>query len=78
VVDETGDVKKGTASAGLLMNQDTHSIQMMSLDEKLVSFRKSDLRSWAFMPSQMPASRDVLSTSDVADLVAYLVSLKAE
>jgi putative heme-binding domain-containing protein len=70
--------KKGAATAGLLMNQDTHSIQLMSLDEKLVSFLKSDLQSWAIMPSQMPAARDVLSTSDVADLVAYLVSLKAE
>ncbi|MDR0780851.1 MAG: c-type cytochrome [Pseudomonadales bacterium] len=68
--------KKGNARAGLLMNQDTHSIQVMSLDEKLVSFAKSDLKSWAFLPSQMPSSRDVLSSADVSDLVAYLVSLK--
>jgi putative heme-binding domain-containing protein len=70
--------KSGTATVGLLMNQDTHSIQMMSLDEKLVSFLKSDLESWAILSSQMPSSRDVLSAADVADLVAYLISLKAE
>jgi putative heme-binding domain-containing protein len=70
--------KKGTATAGLLMNQDTDSIQIMTIDEKLVSFSKRDLKSWSFLPSQMPSSRDVLSPADVADVVAYLVSLKAE
>jgi Cytochrome c peroxidase len=70
--------KKGVTTTGLLLNQDTHSIQMMSKDEKLVSFLKSDLDSWLFLPSQMPSYNDVLSAADIADLVAYLISLKAE
>ncbi|MDR2213681.1 MAG: c-type cytochrome [Pseudomonadales bacterium] len=70
--------KSGAATVGLLMNQDTDSVQMMSLDERLVSFGKRDLEAWNFLPSQMQSSRDVLSAEEIADLVAYLVSLKAE
>lgn len=68
--------KKGAAVTGKLLNQDTHSIQLMNEQEKLVSFLKSDLQSWAIAPTPMPSVQDVLSPAQVSDLVAYLLSLK--
>ncbi|MEY4640398.1 MAG: Cytochrome c oxidase subunit [Pseudomonadota bacterium] len=70
--------KDGTTVAGKLLNQDTHSVQLMNEQEKLVSFRKEDLESHGVIPTPMPAYLDVLSATDVADLVAYLLSLTTE
>ena len=73
VTDKTGNV-----TVGKLMNQDTHSVQLMNEQEQLVSFLKDNLEAWAFIPSPMPSSLDVLPAGDIADLVAYLISLKSE
>lgn len=68
--------KKGATVTGKLLNQDTHSIQLMNEQEKLVSYQKNDLQSWAIAPTPMPSVQDVLSPAQIADLVAYLLSLK--
>ena len=70
--------KDGTSVAGKLLNQDTHSVQLLSEDEKLVSFLKDDLDSYGVIPTPMPAYLDVLSADQVADLVAYLLTLTTE
>ena len=70
--------KAGETVNGKLMNQDTHSVQLLSEDEELVSFMKEDLDSFGVIPTPMPSYLDVLSSDDVADLVAYLVSLTTE
>ncbi len=67
----------GETVTGRLLNQDTHSIQMMS-DGRLVAFLKADLRGSGFVPSPMPSYRDELSGDEVADLVAYLLTLGSE
>jgi putative heme-binding domain-containing protein len=68
--------KAGATVAGKLMNQDTHSVQLMNTDEKLVSYRKDELSAFAIIPTPMPSALDVLSADQVADLVAYMISLK--
>jgi len=68
----------GSTVTGRLLNQDTHSVQLMSTDERLVSFLKSDLREFGFVGSPMPSYRDELNEDEVADLVGYLVSLGGE
>ncbi|MDC0598775.1 c-type cytochrome [Gammaproteobacteria bacterium] len=68
----------GKISVGKLLNQDTHSVQMMNEDEKLVSFLKSELSSYGFMGSPMPSYLDVLSPEEVSDVVAYLLTLTEE
>lgn len=68
--------KAGQTIAGKLLNQDTHSVQLLTDKEQLASYRKDDLTSWGVIQSPMPSSLDVLSADQVADLVAYLVSLK--
>ena len=70
--------KAGVVITGKLMNQDTHSVQLMNEKEKLVSLLKKDLSAQAMMPSPMPSTQDVLSPTQVADLVAYLLTLKSE
>ncbi|MGA0805737.1 MAG: c-type cytochrome [Pseudohongiellaceae bacterium] len=66
----------GELTQGKLMNQDRHSVQLLTMDAQLRSFRTEDLSDKGFMPSPMPANLDVLSAAQVADLVAYLLTLK--
>jgi putative heme-binding domain-containing protein len=68
----------GDVVAGRLLNQDTHSVQLLSTAEKLVSFRSEELSAKGFIPTPMPAYLDVLSEDDVADLVAFLLTLTTE
>jgi len=69
--------KDGATMSGRLLNQDTFSIQLIDMNERLVSVPKSDVREHTLMKtSTMPAYRDKLSAEEVADLVSYLVSLK--
>ncbi len=68
----------GAAVAGKLLNQDTHSVQLLNEQEQLVSFLKEDLSAHGIIPTPMPVYLDVLSADDVADLVAYLLSLTPE
>jgi len=68
--------KAGQTVTGKLLNQDTHSVQILTEQEQLASYLKEDLSAWGVVPSPMPSSLDVLSPDQVADLVAYLVSLK--
>ena len=60
------------------MNLDTFTVQIFERTEKYRSFQKSDLREWAFVDkSPMPSFKDRLTGTEVADVVAYLSSLKA-
>jgi putative heme-binding domain-containing protein len=69
--------KSGEVITGRLLNIDSFTIQLLDSQEHLVSFPKSSLREWVFIDkSPMPSYRDRLSREEVADLVAYLVSLK--
>jgi len=68
----------GNRTEGLLLNQDTHSLQLLNGEEKLAAFQKSELDSHGFIPSPMPSYLDVLSPAEVADLVAYMLALKGD
>lgn len=65
----------GNVVAGKVMNRDTHSVQLLNEQEQLVSFRENEISEQGFIPTPMPAYLDVLSSDDVADLVAYMLSL---
>lgn len=67
--------KDGNSVLGKLLNQDTHSVQLMNEDEKLVAYNKADITEYGFNTSAMPTYQDVLSSDDVADLVAYMLTL---
>ena len=69
--------KNNSTTRGTLLNQDTFSIQMRDANNKLVSFLKSDLKEFGFQPSAMPSFKGKLTPQEIADVVSYLVSLRA-
>ena len=74
----TVTTKRGESITGRLMNQDTFTVQLMDASGKLRSFMKEDLNSSGFAPSPMGAlTPDEWTDQEVADLVAYLASLRA-
>ena len=69
--------KDGTVILARLLNQDTDSLQVLTGEGKLVSLSKSDLRDFDIMKeSAMPAYKGKLNDQELADVVAYLVTLK--
>ncbi len=70
--------RRGAAVVGRLLNQDSFSVQLLDEDERLRSFDKSALREVGFVESPMPSYRDRFSQQEIADVVAYLASLRGE
>jgi putative heme-binding domain-containing protein len=69
-------LKTGTVVRGMLLNQDTFSVQMHDQAKNLRSFQKSELKDHGFLPSAMPSYQDRLTPQEVADVVSYLLTLK--
>ena len=68
--------KGGKPVVGRLLNRDTYTVQLMDLDERLRSFNIADLADHGFDDTPMPPARKKLSTREIADVVAYLSSLR--
>ena len=67
----------GTRITGRRLNEDTYTVQLIDEQERLRSFDKADLREFTVLTkSPMPSYADQLSPQELADLLAYLVSLK--
>ena len=67
----------GQVINGRRLNEDTYTVQLIDDQEKLVSLTKSDLAEYTIATvSPMPSYRDRLTPDEIADLVAYLLSLK--
>ncbi len=67
----------GKTVRGRRTNEDTFSVQLVNDAGELVTVVKSDIKSMeAGKTSPMPSVAKVLSTDEVADLVAYLLSLR--
>jgi putative heme-binding domain-containing protein len=70
-------LRDGTVINGRRLNEDTYTIQIFDDRERLLSLDKADLREFTIVTtSPMPSYKDQLSAGDLADLVAYLLSLK--
>lgn len=72
--------RDGREISGHRVNEDPFTIQIREADGRLVSLRKADLASLQKSPdrSPMPSYRDVLTSAETDDLVAYLASLRSE
>jgi len=69
--------RDGTVVNGRRLNEDTYTVQLIDDQEKLVSLTKSDLREYTILTvSPMPSFKDKLDPGELADVVAYLLSLK--
>lgn len=69
-------LRNGTTVTGRILNQDTFTVEMIDARERLLSFQKTDLREFVPADSPMPSYQGKLSSQEMADLIAYLVSLK--
>lgn len=69
--------RDGKTIRGRRLNEDTHTVQLIDDQERLVTLIKADLREYELgKTSSMPAAGTALSADEVADLVAYLLTLK--
>jgi cytochrome c oxidase cbb3-type subunit III len=71
--------KDGTIVNGRRLNEDTYSLQIMDDREHLRTFVKADLREYTISTtSPMPSYKSTLSGDEIADVLAYLLSLKGQ
>jgi putative heme-binding domain-containing protein len=69
--------KGGKVVNGRRLNEDTYTVQMIDENERLVSLTKADLREFTVLKTTaMPSYKDKLNAQELADLEAYLLSLK--
>jgi putative heme-binding domain-containing protein len=67
----------GKVISGRRLNEDTHTLQLIDEQERLVSLVKADLREYTVIrASAMPSYKEKLSSQELADMVAYLLTLK--
>ncbi len=73
-----GVTKEGATITGTLLNEDKYSVQILDAKDRLVSVERRNLRESAIVEKGlMPSYKDKLTSSELADLVSYLVSLKS-
>ena len=69
--------KDGSTDRGRILNQDAFSIQMINTKDQLKTYMKSSLKDWEIQDKGlMPSFQGKLSDQDIADVVAYLSTLK--
>ena len=69
-------LKDGTVVNGRRLNEDTYTVQLLDERERLVSLTKADLREYTILTASPMPSYTSLTDAELADLVAYLLSLK--
>jgi len=69
--------KDGRTLRGRRLNEDTYTVQIIDEKENLVSIDKASLRDLVVgAKASMPSYADKLTADELADVIAYLVSLK--
>jgi putative heme-binding domain-containing protein len=70
--------KDGATITGRLLNQDTISVQLINQKQELKSYLRSNVRDYTIVDKGlMPSVQGKLTEPQIADLVAYLSSLKS-
>jgi putative heme-binding domain-containing protein len=69
--------KDGRTINGRRLNEDTYTVQLIDEQERLHSLAKADLRELTVLTtSPMPSYKSTLGDEELADLLAYLLSLQ--
>jgi cytochrome c oxidase cbb3-type subunit III len=70
-------MKDGRTISGRRLNEDTYTVQIIDDKERLSSIAKADIRQLIVeTKSTMPSYADRLTAQELADLVAYLITLR--
>ena len=68
---------QGATVTGRLLNQDAFSVQLMTPTEELKTYMRAALREFAIVDTGlMPSVQGKLTDQQIADMVAYMSSLK--
>jgi putative heme-binding domain-containing protein len=71
--------RDGRTIRGRRLNEDTFTVQMIDEQERLLSLSKADLREFELgTTSPMPSATTTLTSAEVADVVAYLLTLTGQ
>ena len=71
-------LKDGSTIRGRLLNHDAMSVQLLDMKEQLRSIQTAEFRGYTIVTKGlMPSFETKLSMQEVADIVAFLASLKA-
>lgn len=70
--------KDGSIITGRLLNLDNFTLQFFDSKERLVTLQRSDVKEFTMLKSPMPSYRDKLTSQEISDLVAFLMTLKVE
>jgi putative heme-binding domain-containing protein len=70
--------KNGARVRGIRVNEDTESVQLRDLSDKLHSFWKDELAEINYLVNKtpMPSYKGVLNDQELNDLIAYLATLR--
>jgi putative heme-binding domain-containing protein len=72
-------MRDGRTIRGRRLNEDTHTVQIIDEHERLLSLAKKDVRSMdVAKESAMPAYAGKLTDDEIADIVAYLLTLRRQ
>jgi len=70
-------MKDGTSLNGRRLNEDTYTVQIIDDKERLLSLVKADMRTYVVdTTSTMPSYAERLTPDEIADVIAYLLTLK--
>jgi putative heme-binding domain-containing protein len=73
----TVTTRAGATVSGRLLNQNSYSIQLLDAKDQLRSLDKTDLRDSAIdTTSPMPSYRQAFNAQEVADVVAFLTTMR--
>jgi putative heme-binding domain-containing protein len=71
--------RDGRVVTGRRLNEDTHTVQLIDERERLVALVKADLREYMVnRESAMPSYKEKLSSQELADVIAYLLTLRGQ
>jgi putative heme-binding domain-containing protein len=68
--------KDGAQVRGIRVNEDTQSIQLRDLSDRMHSFWKDELTEINYLKTPMPTYKNTLNEAELNDLIAYLVTLR--
>ncbi len=72
-------MKDGRTISGRRLNEDTYTVQLIDDKEQLHSLAKSDMRNYVVeTKSPMPAYAGKLTDAELADVIAYLLTLRGQ